>query len=249
MQPKNRSGLYLVITALNPLIGTFDYCIEYLKKIKNRKPVRNLPDCEIFYKTLSNPHSVTDDEVISILHRIINDYDPYMKESLTNPIFSIFKEYDSRAIQIVSALMLRHTYRKLSIMIVKSAGLKFFEWTYQHDLQQLLKCVFSWFWQPHIMEFRHTDLKFNKRLDSLKNISSVVFQQIREVELPTKRKLDIKIWSIRPQYREWAIEILNTENNHFVPNARHPLTIELYEHFISIAGLHIITYLNELDQD
>ncbi len=75
----------------------------------------------MLYDVLSNPASITADRFLTIISKILNDYDPDLNES-ENSIRSIFHENDKDTIQILTVLTLLATSPVLSNIIATSGG-------------------------------------------------------------------------------------------------------------------------------
>lgn len=233
---------FVIVPAFIQLIARNDYVVEYIKRLKNGKKMRqHTAEFDRLCQLISNPSLITDEMIFDILHRICNDYDSSIEEN-NNPIWTIFQDDNKDQILQVTALMLRSTSTSFSSKMAASGGYNLDTFLPTAAIMHL-KNLLSLVWQPVLLEFNKTKGNPSAQLETYKNVPQEIFDLIRENVLPQKRKMKaFKVWGILPRYRAWALLSIKDSSTSSVPFCLEPITWKQFEDYVRTIGLHVVDY-------
>lgn len=234
---------FIVIPAFIPLIGIEDYIVDYVKRIKNGKKLRDYSkDFDRLTKLISMPELISEQMVFDILYQICDDFTPGNENN--NPMWNIFNDVEK--ILQMTALMTRLTSSSLSAKIASSCGYCLSSSSSSPHINKTaidhLNLLLSYVWQPVVLEFNKTKGNPSAQLETFKNISLDIFNQIRDGSIQQKRKMKtFTVWSIRPQYRAWAMLAVDNSSP-TIPFSVEPITWKEFEINVGTVGLHVMEY-------
>lgn len=242
MASKSIDKCFIIVPSFIPLIGSTDYVVDYIKRIKNGKKVREYSkEFERLCQLIATPDIISDYMIFDILYRICNNYEPG-KES-KNPMWNIFQDDNKEQILQMTALMIRFTSTSLSSKIASSGGLSLSPFINKSGIgMSHLNSLLSQVWQPVVLQFNKTKGNPSAQLQTFKNVSSETFDQIRDGRIEQKRKMNsFNVWKIRPEYQAWALLSLE-DSSPLIPAPLQPTSGKIFENNLSAICLHVMEY-------